>query len=257
MTRALAIVHRNALVYRRVWRGSVFSSFLQPTLFLLAMGLGVGRLVDRGGTALPSAASYLQFLAPGLLAAACMQTASFESSWPVADKMRWQRNYEAMLAAPIRVVDVVAGELTWIGIRLLTVALAFTLVMTAFGVVRASGRIPFVIGAAVLTGLAFSAPILAYAATLKTGSNFNVMFRFVITPLFLFSGVFFPVSRLPRSLQTVAPATPLFHGVELVRGLALDTIESSAWIVHVVYLLAMFSLGFVFALYTFRRRLHA
>jgi lipooligosaccharide transport system permease protein len=254
--RALSVVHRNALVYRRIWRGSVFSSFLQPALFLLAMGVGVGQLVDRGGAALPNGVSFLEFLAPGLLAAACMQTASFESSWPIAGKMRWQRTYEAVLASPVRIVDVVVGELTWIALRLCTVALAFTFVMTAFGVVRLSARTPLLIAAAVLTGMAFSAPIVAYAATLKSHQNFNVLFRFGITPLFLFSGVFFPITRLPHALQTFAWGTPLFHGVELVRGLALDATRSSTWIAHLVYLLTMFGAGAVMALHTFRRRLY-
>ena len=90
------MVQRNALVYRRVWRGSVFSSFLQPTLFLLAMGLGLGAMVDAGGAALPDGVSYAEFLAPGLLAAAAMQAAGFESTYPVLGKMMWFRNYEAI-----------------------------------------------------------------------------------------------------------------------------------------------------------------
>src|SRR4030095_8567050 len=98
LIRAIHVVHRNALVYRRVWRGSVFSSFVQPTLFLAAMGLGLGMYVDIGKALLPHGVSFLQFLAPGLLAATCMQTASFESSWPVTGKMRWHRNYEATMA---------------------------------------------------------------------------------------------------------------------------------------------------------------
>ncbi len=101
-------------------------------------------------------------------------------------------------------------------------ASAFTAVIAAFGAAR-TPLIVAAIPAAVLTGLAFSAPIMAYAATLKNG-NFNAVFRFIITPLFLFSGVFFPISRMPGWLQTVATFTPLFHGVELTRGLALHTL---------------------------------
>lgn len=255
MTRALGIVTRNALVYRHVWRGSLFSSFLQPTLFLVAIGVGVGQLVDRGDPSLPQGVSFLEFLAPGLLAAACMQTASFESSWPVLGKLRWQRNYEAMLATPLRIIDVVSGELAWIGIRVLTIAVAFVSVMALFGVVRRSSQVPPLAAGAVLIGLAFSAPIMAYAATLKTGNTFNVMFRFGITPLFLFSGVFFPITRLPQAVQPIIWATPLFHGVELLRGLTLHTIDPRVWIVHILYLATLLVGGFLVALYTFRRRL--
>ena len=255
-TGALCIVERNARVYRRVWRGSLFMSFLQPTLFLLAMGVGLGALVDSGGSPLPGGVGFLDFLAPGLLAATCMQTATFESSFPITGKMTWRRNYEAITATPMRIADLVLGELIWIGVRLTTVVVAFAAVITAFGVPRSPLAL-LAVPAALLTGLAFSALTMAYAATLKSNDNFNVVFRFVVTPLFLFSGVFFPLSRLPASLQTAAWFTPLFHGVELTRGLTLGTLESSAWLAHVAYLVAMLATGFVAALWTFTRRLRA
>ncbi len=255
MTRAASIVERNARVYRQTWRGSLFTSFLQPTLFMLAMGIGVGTLVDRGGTVLPGGVGFLAFLAPGLLAGACMQTASFESSWPILGKISWQRNYEAISATPVRAVDIVAGELAWMAVRLTMVAAAFVLVMTVFRVPRSPLAL-LAIPAAVVTGLAFSSVIMAYAATLKTGgNNFNVMFRFIITPLYLFSGIFFPISRLPRPLQTLAALTPLFHGVALTRGLALGTIESPAWMIHAGYLATMFVAGAAAAMRTFDRKL--
>ena len=136
-----------------------------------------------------------------------------------------------------------------------TVAMTFAAVMTAFGVLRPSTTLLLALASAVLTGLAFSAAIMAYAATLKSGGNFNVLFRFGITPLFLFSGVFFPITRLPRPLQLLAWASPLFHGVELVRGLTLNAIESPAWVIHVAYLLGIGATGFVVARRSFRRKL--
>jgi lipooligosaccharide transport system permease protein len=256
MIRALRMVQRNGLVYKRTWRGSVFLNFLQPSLFLLAMGVGVGALVDRSGPSQLGGLDFLNFLAPGLLAASCMQAAAFESSYPIAGKMTWFRNYEAIRATPMRIKDLVIGELFWMALRLSTVAIGFTVVITVAGVPR-STLVIAAIPAAVLTGLAFSAPIMAYAATSKTGADFNNIFRFVITPLFLFSGVFFPVSRLPEALQFVAWFTPLFHGVELVRGLTLGTIESPIWAVHIAYLLGVIGIGYAVALRTFRRKLDA
>jgi lipooligosaccharide transport system permease protein len=251
------MVQRNALVYQRVWRGSVFSSFLTPTLFLVAIGLGLGSMIDAGGSTLPGGFEYVEFLAPGLLAAAAMQTASFESSYPIVGKITWHRNYEAISATPMRVVDIVLGELAWFAVRLSTVTIAFTIVMTAFGVPR-SWLVLLAIPSADLTGLAFSAPIMAYAATLKTSDNtFNVLFRFGITPLFLFSGVFFPISRLPEWLQTVAWLTPLFHGVELVRGLTLSTLKAPEWYIHLAYLVALLTIGTLAALRTLGRRLNS
>lgn len=256
MLGAARMVQRNALVYRRVWRGSIFFSFLQPTLFLLAMGMGLGALVDQGDISMLGGVGYLEFLAPGLLAAASMQTASFESSYPITGKMTWHRNYEAISATPMRIVDIVLGELSWITLRVGTVAVAFTAVIALFGVPR-SPLVLAAIPAAVLTGVAFSAVIIAYAGTMRNSKGFNFLFRFVITPLFLFSGVFFPITQLPDWLQTVARLTPLYHGVELIRGLTLGTLGSPAWALHTGYLLGMLAAGILAALITFRRRLLA
>jgi lipooligosaccharide transport system permease protein len=154
------------------------------------------------------------------------------------------------------IVDVVIGELAWMAVRLLMVATAFTIVLVLFGIPR-SPLAALAVPAAVLTGLAFSAPILAYAATRQASDSFNVLFRFGITPLFLFSGVFFPITRLPEGLQWVAWLTPLFHGVELVRGLTLHSLAAPAWILHVAYLLVLTAGGAAIAVRTFRRALRA
>ena len=253
MIAAIRMVQRNALVYRRVWRGSVCSSFLQPTLFFIAMGLGLGAMVDANGAALPGGVSYAEFLAPGLLAATAMQAASFESAWPVLGKLKWHRNYEAVIATPMGVRDLVIGELVWIAIRSTTIGVAFVLVMIGFDIPR-SPSVIFAIPAAVLTGLAFAAPIMAFSATLKQGNEFNVLFRFVITPLFLFSGVFVPIGRLPEPVARAAWFTPLFHGVELTRGFTLAALPPT-WPIHVAYLLALIAAGAAIAQRTFRRRL--
>jgi lipooligosaccharide transport system permease protein len=253
MMGAARMVQRNALVYRHVWRGSVFSSFLQPTLFLLAMGFGVGGLLDAQSVAFPNGMTYVEFLAPGLLAAAAMQVATFESTYPVLGKMVWQRNYEAVLSTPMSVSDIVVGELAWIVVRLSTVAVAFVLVMTAFGIPR-SPSAWLAVPATALTGLAFAAPVIAHAATMKGSGDFNVIYRFGITPMFLFSGVFFPVSRLPASLETLVWISPLFHGVELVRGLTIEVVPVF-WAVHVAFLVLLVAIGVTAAHLTFRRRL--
>lgn len=256
MPNALRIVQRNALVYRRIWRGNAFMTVVQPVLFLSAMGLGLGALVDRGGAALPGNVPYLVFLAPGLLAATCMQTASFESSFPITGKMTWQRNYDAIASTPMRIVDIVAGELAWVALRLLSVAVAFTAVLFLFGAAR-SAVVLAAVPAAVLTGLAFGAPIMAFAATLKNNGNFNALFRFIITPLFLFSGVYFPLTRLPEWLQRLAPLTPLYHGVELTRGLVLHTLTWQAAAIHLAYLVVLCAIGTAASVWTFSRKLRA
>ena len=255
MIGALRMVQRNALVYRRVWRGSVFSSFLQPTLFLIAIGWGLGAMVDAGGGVWPGGARYAQFLAPGLLAATAMQAASFESAWPVLGKFLWHRNYEAVLATPMSVSNLVFGELAWIAVRSTTIAVAFVLVMIAFDIPR-SRLVVLAIPAAVLTGVAFASVVMAFSATLKDANPYNVLFRFVITPLFLFSGVFVPMSRLPDVVERAAWFTPLFHGVELVRGVTLGAVPDT-WPLHVAYLGGMIAVGAAAAHRTFRKRMYS
>lgn len=253
---ALRVYEHQALVYRRTWHGSIFSSFLNPVLYLAAMGVGLGSYVDRSGGASPAlgGASYLVFLAPGLLAAAAMQTAAGESTWAVMGAIKWDRTYHAMLATPIAIPDLVVGHLSWVATRLLIVATVFLGVMAVFGATRSPAAF-LAIPAAVLTGLAFAAPITAFAATQENDSGFNAVFRFGVIPLFLFSGTFFPVSQLPAIVQPIAWATPLWHGVELCRSLALGTGEPLVLGGHAAYLAVLAGIGVGLALLTYRRRL--
>jgi lipooligosaccharide transport system permease protein len=244
------------LLYRRTWRGGLFNSFLSPVLFLLAMGVGLGSYVDRGGGTGALGVSYLTFLAPGLLAATVMQTASFEATFPVMGGFVWQRRYHAMHATPLGPPEIALGQIAWIATRITLVGAIFVLVMVPFGAVH-SPLILLAIPAASLTGLAFATPIAAYAATQKTMTTFNYIFRFGITPLFLFSGTFFPVERLPGFLQSVAYLTPLYHGVALCRSLALGTVvaDPGAALVHLGVLAVFIVAGLVACLVAFQRRL--
>jgi lipooligosaccharide transport system permease protein len=252
------VVELRAMQYRRTFRASIFSSFLNPVLFLLAMGVGLGTYVDRSGSATQALGglSYLQFLAPGLLAATTMQAAAFESTFPIMSGLTWQRVFHAMYATPISPRDIVLGNLTWIAIRLTMIASIFTVVMAVFGA-AASPLIVLGIPAAVLTGMAFAAPIAAFAATQRTPERFNTIFRFGITPLFLFSGTFFPISNLPAAIQPIAWLSPLWHGVEVSRALALGTIGQAPAlaVAHVAVLIAIFVAGSLWAFRTVEARL--
>lgn len=242
------------LTYRRTFRASVFSSFLSPVLFLTAMGLGLGAYVS-DPTALDGV-PYLVFLAPGLLAATAMQSASFEATFPIMGGLVWSRIFHAMYATPISPRDIALGNLAWIAARLLLISTIFTIVIVAFGAAE-SPLIVLAIPAAVLTGMAFAGPIAAFAATQKTPVRFSAIFRFGITPLFLFSGTFFPISSLPAFLQVFAWFTPLFHGVALTRGLSLGTIadEPVAAAIHVTYLTTFAVVGAWLTIRTISRRL--
>jgi lipooligosaccharide transport system permease protein len=236
------VFHRNWLVYRRLWHRSLAFGFLQPVLFLTAMGLGIGSLMGAGDATAFGGVDYIDWLGPGLLAAMAMQTSTFESTYPIMNKIMWGRNYEAMLSTPLGIRSIVTGELGWVAFRIGTLALIFLIVLTLFGIV-ATPLAVLAVPVAMLTGLAFSACLMAFTATQKNDVGFSAIFRFVINPLFLFSGTFFPLTQLPEPLQAVAWATPLFHGVELIRGLVLGSLDWVTAPLHLAYLLAMLGIG--------------
>ncbi len=252
---ALSVLERYARVYRRTWRGGIVTTLLSPVLFLLSMGVGLGSFVDHGGqSSALDGVSYLAFLAPGLLAAQAMQTASNETSFPVMAGIVWDRTYEAMLATPIRVADLLLGHLGWVTVRLTMVTTVFCAVMVAFGAPR-SPLVVLAVPCAVLLGLAFAGPIMAFSATQRNDAGFNVLFRFVVTPLFLFGGTFFPVDRLPAILQPVAYVTPLYHGAELIRGLSLGTLRPFDAAAHLAVLATFAVVGAALAYVSLSRRL--
>ena len=236
--------------YKRTWRGSITTSFLYPVLYLAAMGLGLGSLVKHpvGGV------RYLDFLAPGLLASTAMQIGGNEAMYPVMAAIKWLRTYFAMLATPLTVIDVLVGHLAWIALRLVMVTSIYLLIMAAFGTVHSALAI-LALPVGVLTGLAFAAPIAAFAAAQQNDTGFTTIYRFGLIPLFLFSGTFFPIDQLPGWLQPIAEATPLYHGVALCRGLVLGHVGVAAAGAHLAYLIVLVVVGFVLATGTYRRRL--
>ena len=242
------------LSYRRTWRGSLTTTFLYPVLYLAAMGEGLGHLIKHGSSTAVQGLPYMWFLAPGLLAGTAMQIGANESTFPVMAGIKWLKTYLAMLATPLEVTDVLYGHLLWILTRVAMASGAFLGVMAAFGIVPSLWAL-VAFPAAVLTGAAFAAPIMAFSATRDTDQSFVVLFRFGIVPLFLFSGTFFPVAQLPGWLQVVARCTPLYQGVSLCRALVLGHPVLWASLGQGGYLLAMFAAGVLAARATYRERL--
>jgi lipooligosaccharide transport system permease protein len=244
------------LDYRRTYRSSIFNSFVGPALFLAAMGVGLGTYVDQSGSAALDGISYLVFLAPGLLAATAMQAAAFEATFPIMGGLVWNRVYHAMYATPIRPSDIALGNLAWIAFRVLLVSSVFVLVTALFGA-AASPQIILAIPVAVLIGLAFAGPIAAFSATQRTVEKFNAVFRFGITPLFLFSGTFFPIDQLPTFLQPIAWLTPLYNGVALSRALSLGYAADQPlqMLAHAAILLLYAGIGAYAAVRTITTRL--
>lgn len=241
--------------YRRTWRGSVISSVLGPLLYLGAMGAGLGSLVNRHPHASLGGASYLVFIAPGLLAATGMQTAFGETMYPVLGSVKWVKNYFAAAATPLRPADVFRGHLLFVTLRLLMNCGIFLVLIAAFGGAK-SPLVVLALPVAILTGLAFAPALMAWSVTRARDTSFSVLMRFLMIPLFLFSGTFFPITQIPAWLRPVAYVTPLWHGVELCRGLSLGSASPGAAILHVAYLLVLAAAGFVAAQVTYTRRLH-
>jgi lipooligosaccharide transport system permease protein len=240
--------------YRRVWRGTAVSSIVTPVVYLLALGVGLGKFVRTELFFNGHAYSYLELVAPAFLAATAMQIASFESSWPVLSAIKWSRQYHAMLAAPLRVKDVVAGHQAFIALRILTTVSVYLLAITAFGAVRSPFAI-LAIPAATLTGMAFAAPIAAWGAYTESDASFVAIFRFAILPLFLFSGTFFPVSSMPAPFEFLAYATPLWHGIDLCRQFTLGQVVATTAVADLLVVLAWIVGSLTVAVITYRRRL--
>ncbi len=244
--------------YRRSYRGSIFTSFVNPTLFLLAMGMGLGSYVNAQSPDAFGRVPYLRFLAPGLLVGSAMQVAIFESTFPVMIGLVWRRIFHAMYATPIGPRAVAVGTMLWIAFRLALVSSVFLLVSAFFGAV-VSPLALLAIPAAVLTGLAFAGGMGAFMATRRNPNAFSAIFRWVITPLFLFSGTFFPLDSLPPSIQPIAWISPLWHGVELARGAMLGTLLENPVraLVHVGVLLTLVGVGGALFVRNVRRKLAA
>ena len=244
-------------VYRRIWRSSIWSSVLGPICYIGALGFGLGTLVDKHGTASLGGVSYLAFVAPAILASGAMNTAMGEASFPVFGSLKWNRIYIGAQASPLRPADIFRGHLMFMAMRIAMNCAVVMLVMWAFGAIR-SAWVVLAYPAAVLTGLAFATPIAAWAVTVKIESSFTYIFRFVMMPLMLFSGTFFPISQLPAGLRLLAYVTPLWQGVALCRAFSLGTAASDpvAMLGHVAYLAVLAAVGTWAGARTYRRRLY-
>jgi len=247
--RVWRLVEREARIMRRLWHGIAFSAFVSPLLFLVAMGVGVGGYASLGGL------TYLQFVAPGLLAANVVQLAVGDSLWWVMGGTKWDKRYHAMVASPLASGDVLAGHLAWEAIRVSITTFAFLFVAALLNGISSW----WVVVAPVVTVLlviAFAAPVAAWSTWVDNDRSFPVIMRIGVLPLFLFSGTFFPTSNLPDGLRALVPISPLYHGVELLRAATTGHSPGTGpLLTHVFVLAALAGGGVVLARRTFARRL--
>jgi lipooligosaccharide transport system permease protein len=233
------LLERNFLVYRRAWV-IIFSGFFEPLFYLFSIGIGIGALVGEvtgpGGAMVP----YEDFVAPALLGSAAMNGAIYESTINVFFKLKYGKVYDAILATPVQPGDIAVGEIVWSLMRGAIYAAGFLMVMASLGYMPSWWGV-LALPAAVLIGFSFAAVGMAATTFMKSWQDFDLV-NLVVLPLFLFSGTFYPLSVYPVGFQVFTRLSPLYHGVELIRGLTLGALDVSI-LGHVAFLVAMGAVG--------------
>ncbi len=229
LTTSVAVWRRNMTEYSHSWMTNILPNFFDPVLYLLGMGIGLGMFMGKDIHGL----SYIEYIAPGLMAASAMQGASFEATYNMFIKMTFSKLYDAYLATPVQIQDIALGELMWAVSRAILYGVAFFVVLigfTVFGDYRIitspyAVLAPFVI---ILTGIMFALIGQIFTASIKNINYYGFYYTLWLTPLFLFSGIFFPLDA-PHIAggygETIAWFTPLFHSVRLMRGISQGPLE--------------------------------
>ncbi|MHB8584303.1 MAG: ABC transporter permease [Thermoplasmatota archaeon] len=245
---ALRVWQREVDLYKRIWASTILSNLLDPLFFLLAMGYGLGAYLGNVG-----GVSYLQFVAPGLVASAVMMAATYEVAWNSYVRIYVERSYEAMMTTPATLHDIVAGELCWAATRSVIYGTVLLVVLWPFGLLRSPWAIG-IIPVAIIAGFLFASLGLAYTSLVQHMDQLTFYFTLFTTPMFLFSGIFFPLDRLPLWVREIANVSPLYHVVVVVRGFAFGQVDAPVWI-HLGVLVAAAILFFPLPGVLLRRRL--
>ncbi|WP_022881499.1 ABC transporter permease [Gryllotalpicola ginsengisoli] len=244
---ALYVLEHRLRAARQAWTSFVFPALGTPVLYLFAMGLGLGSLIRQGSGSVDGV-SYLVFVAPALLTAAAFQTASEEFIFPIRVGFKWNPIFFGMNAAPLSPGQIIDGNVLATSVRVVLNGLVYFALMALFGAVPSGWGVLSVL-AALLTALSFGGPLCAYIASLdKEASQETLVLRFVVMPLTLFSGTYFPLALMPVYLQWIGWISPLWHGTQLARDLTYGAGEPG-WLVavHLAYLVATFVVGWQLA----------
>ncbi|MCU0861497.1 MAG: ABC transporter permease [Methanomassiliicoccales archaeon] len=250
--RSWAVWQRNKDVFFFTWKTNFLPPFLEPILYLLAMGFGFGMLIQE----LPppwDQYTYAEFLGPGLIAISAMYGAFFECTYGSFVRMHYQKTFDAIVATPLTIEDVIAGEILWGATKSFINASIVALVVAAFGLLSFPSFL-LVIPITFLAGLAFGALAMIFTALVPNIDSFNYPFFLLITPMFLFSGTFFPLEILPEGVQAVALALPLTHTTIVMRDFGLGLF---GWmdLLSLLYLTVLTLVAFYAAVWMMRRRL--
>ena len=241
--RSLHLIERNMLAYRRMWL-ILLSGVFEPVFYLLSIGVGLGKLIPNVTGPGGAPVTYIEFVAPALLATAAMQGAVFDSTFNIFFKIKYGRNYEAILATPLGVGDIALGEVTWALLRGSLYATTFLIVTAGFGAARSWWTL-LALPAAVLIGFGFAGLGMATTTFMKSWQDFEWI-TLAMMPMFLFSTTFFPLGVYPRPLQLFVECTPLYQGIAIVRGLMLGAVDPALmW--RAVYLALLGAAGLIIA----------
>jgi len=234
--RAWRVMHRHWTVYTKLYKSSFALNFIEPVLYLVAMGMGLGVFVqDINGQ------PYIKFIGPGIIASSSMFAAVYECTYGTYIRMTFQKTFDAILATPVNIDDLIAAELAWAAVKSVIYGLTIMLVVALFGLVD-SPLLLFAVPVIFLCGLIFAEISMITTALVPGIDSFSYFYTLFMTPLFLFSGVFFPVETLPKAVAGIAWFTPLYHLVNICRAFAAGhadhVLGSILWIVVVAAALA-------------------
>jgi len=246
---ALAVWSRNAQVFSKLWKGALLPTFLDPFFYLLALGFGLGTYIAHGINGIP----YKEFVAPGLIASAAMWSSAFETTYNVYFRMNELRLYDNVLSTPVEPQDLVAGDIAWSSTRATIYGIVVLIVVAAVGLVSSPWAIlipPFVL----LGGMCFSVIGYTFTSLIPKIDLYSYFFTLGITPMFLFSGIFFPFNQLPGWVEVVAWFTPLYHLVEITRGLATGP-DAVTILIHTAWLAVVTTLLFPIPVRALRAKL--
>ncbi|HEX3540812.1 MAG TPA: ABC transporter permease [Acidimicrobiales bacterium] len=241
------VLERNLTAGRRMW-AIILSGFFEPVFYLFSIGVGIGALI---GTLTVNGhrVTYPSFVAPALLAASAMNGAIYESTMNIFYKLKEANVYDGMLATPLEPTDIAAGEISWCLIRGAIYSAGFLLVMLAMGLVHSWWGLLLLPGA-VLIGFAFAAAGMAFTCYIRSWQDLDLV-QLIVLPLFLFSATFYPLSTYPPALRAVVRVTPLYRGVDLLRGLSLGSLGVNS-VIDLAYLAVVALAGLAIT----TRRLH-
>ncbi len=245
--RSFRVWQRHFTVYTKLYKSSFALNFVEPVLYLAALGLGLGAFVKE-----INGMPYINFIAPGIIASSSMFAAVYECTYSTYVRMTFQKTFDAILATPLTIDDLIAGELMWGATKSLVYGTIIIVVISLFGLV-ASPMLLGVIPMLFISGLIFSEISLIFVAKVPGIDSFNYFYTLLMTPMFLFSGIFFPIDTMPPMVAKIAFLTPLYHLVNICRAFALG--KFSGVVIDIVWLFAVVTLLAVYPFRLMRKRI--